>query len=120
MIDKASPAYQAKKAAAAAASKTVSAEGRDIGSIPECVNPERRASCEFDLFQFGMTYNPEAFGLESGQIHRDCVARLQESVLQGALYAFAMPRGSGKTTWGRTAAFWAASYGHWRYPFLIG
>lgn len=112
--------YQEKKRVAAEKSAKVSAAGRDIGSLPDVVDPDRRASCEFDLFQFGMTYNPEAFGLESGQIHRDCVARLQESVLQGALYAFAMPRGSGKTTWCRTAAFWAASYGHWRYPFLIG
>lgn len=112
--------YDKKKQTSDAFARKVSAEGRDIGSIPAVVNPERREECRLDLFKFGMTYNPEAFGLESGQIHRDCVARLQESVLDGALYAFAMPRGSGKTTWCRTAAFWAASYAHWRYPFLIG
>ena len=36
------------------------------------------------------------------------------------MYAFAMPRGSGKTTISRMAALWAISYAHCRYIFMIG
>jgi hypothetical protein len=38
----------------------------------------------------------------------------------GALFAFAMARGSGKTTICRMAALWALSYRHCRYVFVIG
>lgn len=38
----------------------------------------------------------------------------------GALFAFAMPRGSGKTSLARHTALWAVSYGLRRYVYLIG
>lgn len=48
------------------------------------------------------------------------MARIEEAVKQGELFALAMPRGSGKTAIVRHAALWAASYGHCRYAFVIG
>lgn len=48
------------------------------------------------------------------------IARLEEAAQQGALYAFAMPRGSGKTTVCRMAALWAISYAVCRYVVIIG
>jgi hypothetical protein len=41
-------------------------------------------------------------------------------VLQGGLFAMAMPRGSGKTTLCETACLWAMLYGHREFVALIG
>ncbi len=46
--------------------------------------------------------------------------RIEESILYGALDAFAWPRGFGKTTLCRMAMLWAISYAHAQYAFLIG
>ena len=48
------------------------------------------------------------------------ISRIEECVLSGALYAYACPRGTGKSTIGKISAWWAVSYAHRRYPFLIG
>jgi len=66
------------------------------------------------------TYNPRAFNLGWSPDHLKVIARVEEAVTGGALFAFAMARGSGKTTLCRMAALWAASYAHCRYPFVIG
>jgi hypothetical protein len=81
--------------------------GRDIGDIAAIFDVARRESCRFDLKRFCEEYNPRAFYLGWSSIHLDAIKRLEESVLQGAMYAFAMPRGSGKTTISRMAALWA-------------
>lgn len=48
------------------------------------------------------------------------IARIEEAATLGALYALAMPRGSGKSTICRMAALWVISYSISRYVFLIG
>lgn len=98
----------------------MSASGRDIGSVPSIKNVRRRNKCKLDLKLFCKTYLPEAFPLPFSEIHDEMIARLEESVLHGALYAFACPRGSGKTTIARAATLWAVSYSHSKYVFLIG
>ncbi len=100
--------------------KQLSQAGRDVGAINSVFNKRRRNSCEFDLTKFCLTYNPEAFTLKFSSIHNQMIARMEEAILEGALYAFACPRGTGKTTLARMAALWAISYGHRRYVFLIG
>lgn len=97
-----------------------SASGRDIGTIPEVKNPKRRKSCAKDLRKFCETYNPEAFYHGWSSAHLAAIKRIEETVLTGALYAFAMPRGSGKTTLSRMAALWATLYAHRRYTYIIG
>lgn len=103
-----------------ARSAAQSKAGRDIGGIPPVADLERRESCRLDLKLFCETYNREAFYYGWSEDHLEAIARLQESVLHGAMYAFAMPRGSGKTTLSRMAALWAVSYAHCRYVFIIG
>lgn len=97
-----------------------SARGRDIGPIRQIVKPRRRSACRTSLRLFCETYNPEAFSLGWSEDHLRVIARIEEAVLCGALYALAMPRGSGKSTITRMAALWAASYAHSRYVFCIG
>src|SRR5580765_7930691 len=97
-----------------------SRSGRDIGFIPPIADVERRAACRTSLRIFCETYNPDAFAIAWSPDHLRMIARLEEAAQQGALYAFAMPRGSGKTTVCRMAALWAISYGVCRYVVIIG
>lgn len=101
-------------------SRRASAERRDIGGTPPIKNTRRRGRCKNSLRSFCETYNPEAFTLGWSADHKKVIARIEESLTRGALYAFAMPRGSGKSTLCRMAALWAVAYAHCRYVFVIG
>lgn len=93
---------------------------RDIGAIPDIEDIGRREACRDDFRLFCDTYNPEAFTLGWSEDQLNSVARIEEAVKLGALYAMAEARGNGKSTRCRMAALWAASYALRRYIFLIG
>ena len=113
--------YEAYKGRQAAISRQRSASGRDIAEdYPAIANPRRRGRCRKSLRLFCETYNPGAFALAWSTDHLKAIARIEEAALHGALYGFAMPRGSGKSTIVRMAALWAISYGWRRYVFAIG
>lgn len=104
----------------AEAAKTAAAN--DIGEIPPIVNPERRESCRFDLMKFGETYHRSMFeDLEYkwAGFHYEMVETLQRTVLEGGLFAEALPRGSGKTSWLEVALIWGGLYGHLKYAVLV-
>lgn len=101
-------------------SRARSAAGRDIGAVPAIANVRRRSRCRTSLRLFCETYNPQAFALGWSADHLEAIARIEEAATLGALYAFAMPRGAGKTTICRMAALWALSYAHRRYVFVVG
>lgn len=109
-----------ERARLAKASRQRSADRRDIEAIPDIVNIPRRDSCRGSLRLFCETYNAAAFALGWSSDHLEAIERIEEAATQGALYAFAMARGSGKTTICRMAALWALSYRHCRYTFVIG
>jgi len=98
----------------------VSLSGRDIKAIPAVVNPERRARACLDLEFFCLEYFPELFTLPFSDDHRRVIAKLQRAVLEGGLFAVAMPRGSGKTTLAETGALWAEVIGARSFVCLIG
>lgn len=98
----------------------MSASGRDIGELPEVVNPERRAACERDLALYCKTYNPEAFCLPWSKNQLKAIKLIEEAVFHGHLFALAMERGSGKTTLLKMALMWATSYGHRRFGVILG
>ena len=52
--------------------------------------------------------------------HSKAIQKIQTSILRGGLYAFAMPRGSGKTSLVECASIWALLYGHRRFVVLVG
>lgn len=120
----ASGRYERHKARAAATQARQSAEARDIGELPPIKDLKRREACRTSLRLFCETYNPEAVFLAWSDFHLRAIARIEEAALQGALYAFAMPRGSGKSVLCRLGALWAISYGHLpahaRYAFIVG
>lgn len=100
--------------------RQVSLSGRDIGSIPDIEDWERRELCRDDPELFCRTYNPEAFSMPFSEDHLSLFRVAKETLLSGHLHAFAMPRGSGKTSICRMLALWAVSYAIRRYVFMIG
>jgi len=71
---------------------------QDIGALPKVVDPVRKAATLKSLRLFCETYFPQAFYLEWSADHLKVIAKIEEAVTSGGLFAFAMPRGSGKTT----------------------
>lgn len=112
--------YAKHKERTAAAQADQAAKGRDIGTIPPIANLRRRNRCRGSLLRFCETYNPEPFFLGWSPDHLRVIGAIERAVKGGFLQAFAMPRGSGKTTLCRMAILWAASYALTPYPFLIG
>ena len=96
------------------------AKGSDIGPTPPIFDLERRNSCEKDFGLFCKTYLPEVFELAWSQAHLLAISRIEEAVLVNGSFAFAMARGSGKSSLSRAAVLWAVLYGHSKYTFLIG
>jgi hypothetical protein len=113
-------AYEAHKERARARADEASKKGRDIGRIPPIADIKRRAACRLDLERFARTYHASAFSLPFSPYHRRMIRRIESSVIDGGFYAFAFPRGFGKTTNCRVAIEWAIANAHIRYGFLIG
>ena len=97
-----------------------SRQGRDIAPVPAVVDPQRRQRCEASFRAFCETYFPQAFHLKWSADHLRILEKIERAVIDGGLFAFAMPRGSGKTTLARMAAVWAVLYGYREYVCLIG
>ena len=112
--------YEAIKEAARARNADLSAIGRDIGNIPDVVNPKRKAKAETDFRFFCESYFPEAFCLPWSDDHLKVIAKIEQAVRRGGLFAMAMPRGSGKTTLAETACIWAMLTGAREFVCLVG
>lgn len=94
--------------------------GRDIGPLPEVVNPDRKAACERNFQLFCESYFPETYALAWPPDHLKVIEKIETAVLRGGLFALALPRGSGKTTITESAALWSMLYGHREFVVLIG
>ena len=94
--------------------------GRDIGPLPEVVNPDRKAACERNFQLFCESYFPETYALAWSPDHLKVIEKIETAVLRGGLFALALPRGSGTTTITESAALWSMLYGHREFVVLIG
>jgi hypothetical protein len=111
---------QKRKEAQNAAHRQANASIREIGPLPSVLNPSRKDSCKLSLQLFLSTYFPQSFLLEFGDDHRKVISKLESAILEGGLFALAMPRGSGKTTICVRAVLWSILYGHRKFAMLIG
>ncbi len=118
--DKQPTDYEAMKEAARARNAEISAIGRDIGEIPEVVDPQRKAKAATDFRFFCEAYFPQTFCLDWSDDHLKVIAKIKQAVLHGGLFAMAMPRGSGKTSLAETACIWAMLTGARGFVCLIG
>jgi len=111
--------YEAMKEAARLRNLKKSRSGRDIGPIPEVVDPERKEMCERNFRSFCESYFPETFSLEWSEDHLKVISKIEQAVLHGGLFAMAMPRGAGKSSISECACLWAMFYGHRNFVALI-
>lgn len=112
--------YSRRKSASNESKRQQSAKGREIGEIPPVREPQRRQACRLDFRLFCETYFPDAFVLAWSADHLTAISKIEAAVLRGELFAFAMPRGSGKTTLCEAACLWAMLYGHSQFVVLVG
>lgn len=111
--------YDSHRGSMAEKSRERSEAGRDIGELPPVVDAGRKNGCLDDFRMFCEMYFPHRFPLVFSESHLAAIAKLQACVLDGGLFAFAMPRGTGKTTLTECAALWAVLYGHRTYVVPI-
>src|SRR5688500_3380762 len=96
-----------RREAAAHVSRELSAAVAEIGDIPDIVNPERRAACEFDLVKFLVTYFPRTTGSSPfSEDHLRGISRIERCCLHGGLYLNLFPRGFAKTTITENSSIW--------------
>ncbi len=112
--------YEAMKERARQRNAMLSLSGRDIGDLPEVADPARRARAAKDFRFFCEAYFPQTFHLKWSDDHLKVIAKIEQAVLEGGLFAMAMPRGSGKTSLCETACLWALVYGHREFVALVG
>ncbi len=115
--------YEAHKDAVNARSRAQSESSRDItaeGWVHEPKNLERKNACRHSFRQFCEAYFPQTFHLAWSPDHLKVINKIETAVIDGGLFAMAMPRGSGKTTLCETACLWALLYGHREFVALIG
>ncbi len=112
--------YLAHKERARVRAATLSHTGRDIGEIPPVAQPLRRDAATQNFRAFCDSYFPHTFTLPWSPDHLKVIARIEEAVLHGGLFAMAMPRGSGKTTLAECACVWATLTGARDFVALIG
>ncbi|MFG0243639.1 MAG: terminase gpA endonuclease subunit [Phycisphaerales bacterium JB054] len=113
-------AYEAHRERARRRNMSLSLAGRDIGELPAVADPDRKARAERDFRFFCEAYFPATFHLAWSPDHLKVVAKIEQAVLEGGLFAMAMPRGSGKTSLCEIACLWAMLYGHREFVTLIG
>ena len=111
--------YQKVKERSKARSAKITLSGQDIAPIPKCVNPDRRARAANDLRYFCDTYFPHLFYLGWGEDHVRIISKIERVVRNRETIAFAMPRGSGKTTLCLVAVQWAILYAYHHFVQFI-
>lgn len=109
--------YERRKERARKRESDMSAKGRDIGPLPEV--PPRglivKEACRLSLRRFLEFFLPAIFRLKWSDDHLEAIATLEDVILKGGQFAFAMPRGNGKSSLSLGAVVWAMVYGHRRF-----
>lgn len=112
--------YQRRAKQAALFARKRVYHARNIRKIPPIRNPQRREACKNDLKQFCIEYFPQVFYLPFSDDHITAIRRIQNLILsKTGCYAFAMPRGNGKTSLTLAATMWAVLYAHSKYAAII-
>lgn len=89
-------------------------------TIGHCADVGLREELRRDLERFCYEMFPDRFTLALSDDHRSVIRKAERAVLEGGLFAVAMPRGNGKTTICDATVLWAMLYGHRRFAAMIG
>jgi hypothetical protein len=112
--------YQQRKERERARQAEQARAGRELGVLPRVADPQRRRKAHASLRTFAETYFPERFTLAWSPDHLRVIERMEKTILSGGRQAFAMPRGSGKTTLAEIGVLWAVLTGRRNYVALVG
>ncbi len=112
--------YEKAKERARARNAALALAGRDIGELPEVVDPERKAQAASDFRFFCESYFPLTFHLPWSADHLKVISKIEQAVIHGGLFAMACPRGTGKSSICESACIWAVLNGHRDFVCLIG
>lgn len=112
--------YEEKKKKAKERQQKKTAAGQDIGKIPKVFHEARKAASKFDFRMFCLDYFPQIFTLPFSPDHLKVIAKIESSVLEGGLFAMALPRGFGKTSLVEIGSIWALVYAHRKFICVIG
>ena len=88
--------------------------------LPKVGSPDRKARCAESIAAFAETYLPRVFNLPMSEGQRRDFDTMRTAIVEGGRYAFAAPRGDGKTSRVEAAILWAALYGHRRCIVVVG
>ena len=119
-VDKARARGKYRREKSSQYSRSDSASVREIGEIPKCRQPRRRAAAMRSTERFALTYFPERFPLKFSSDHKKALKRCDDAIDQNDLFAWSMPRGSGKTSIAEVAAIKAILSGKHPFVALIG
>jgi len=81
--------YEALKERARARNAALSLAGRDIGDLPDVVNPKRKKRAAPDFRFFCESYFPTTFSLPWSDDHVKIIGKIERAVLHGGLFAMA-------------------------------
>ena len=95
-------------------------EARDIGPPPKCQHPAERAEAEQNLAVWLKRYFPLVFYMDFAPHHIAAIRRLEYSLDNAGYFAFAMPRGDGKTVLVECGTTFGILSGKHDYIYLIG
>jgi hypothetical protein len=112
--------HDRRVAGSGAFNRKVSAAGREIGTIPPVQHPRRRQAAAKSFRRFCESYLAATFPIAWSADHLRVIECIERAVLNGELFAFAMPRGSGKSCLVAAAALWALLTGRHSYVVVIG
>lgn len=109
-----------KREADRARRAAVTARGQEIGQIRKVVNPERRNRARLSLRFHLETYHAQTFNCPWANYHLVLMERGEYVTHHGGWFAFAMPRGGGKSSIAEGLVEWAILHGHKHWPLLLG
>jgi hypothetical protein len=109
--------YERRKERARKREADMSRKGRDIGPLPTIppLGLMVKERCRHSLKDFLEFFLGSMFALEWSEDHLKAIATLEDTFLNGGQFAFAMPRGNGKSSLCLGATLWAMVYGHRKF-----
>jgi hypothetical protein len=94
------------------------AASRDL-VIPDCKDPDRRALCEMDIFDWLKTYFPKAFYRPFTDQQKEIVRVILSCATDRTTQAIAAPRGSGKSVIARRVILFMILTGQLRFAVIV-
>jgi len=94
------------------------AAARDL-DLPECKDPDRRALCELDIFDWLTTYFPKAFYRPFTDQQKEIVRVILSCATDRTTQAIAAPRGSGKSVIARRVILFMILTGQLRFAVIV-